>query len=251
MDRNHIPVMPMLGGKKHKSNTNKSSNPDPDVNAILKQQNNDAFNVLKMDHEPTNEEKKSKSSKSSKSTKGEEEEKEIKKETNDDKVIGYSWLVLTLAVIVITLIIFIVWWVLGENRETNKPVIPPGIIRPHNIPPVHRGMPGHSVFKTQSEQMPIQVQNMPRPTTHTKIRPSKKELESVLSQINIETIPEEKAAKSAKPKEEKEVTIEVVDNVAPEVPAEVASTEAVMDDALVASFNDKLQSDIDNDVSEE
>jgi hypothetical protein len=241
MDRNHIPVMPILGGKKHTST--KSNIRDPDVNSILKQQNNDAFNVLKMDHEPTDEEMKSKFTKSI-------DEEKIKKETNDDKVIGYSWLVLSLAVIVIVLIIFIVWWVLGENRETAKPVIPPDIIRPQNIPLAHRGTPGHPIFKTQSEQMPIQIQDMPR-STQPKARPSKKELESVLSQINMNTIPEETEVKSTKSKEKEQASIKVIDNVVSEALEEVVPKEVVMDDALVASFNAKLQSDIDNDMTDE
>jgi hypothetical protein len=256
MDRNHIPVMPMLGGKKHTSNkTNKSSNIDPDVNTIIKHQNNDTFNVLKMNHEPTDEENKYKT------TKGDEEKEEKEeKKSNENKVIGYSWLVLSLAVIVIILIIFIVWWVLGENKETKKIVIPPGIIKPHNILP---GLPKHDVypvFRTQSEQMPIQTQNMPNSTSqtsNTKDQPSKKELEMVLSQINMKTIPEEKKINRLKPNKVKQASIEVVDEIVSEVEStevestEVESTEVSMDDALVVSFNARLQSDVDNNITEE
>jgi hypothetical protein len=253
MDRNHIPVMPMLDIKKNMSNKPMGGNLDPDVKAILKQQNNDSFNVLKMEHEPTNEEKKSKSS-------NELSESSEASESSDKKVIGYSWLVISLAVIVIILIIFIVWWVLGENKEIAKSTIPLGVIRP-NIPDLHRGthiQPGQPVFRTQSERMPIQTQNMPRPES----QPSKKELESVLSQMNIETIPEENVVKKLKPNMSKQNNIDTenisIEEVLPEtssietsiIEKEVCSDE-VIDNALVASFNAKLQSDINNEYTEE
>ena len=231
MDRNHIPVMPILGGKKHVSNKHvsnkhtKPSNADPDVNTIINQQKNDEFNVLNMDYEPTDEEKGLKSAKSVK------KENDESSDSSDKKVIGYSWLVLSLAVIVIVLIIFIVWWVLGENKETNNLALTPGIIRPRNVNPSLYRKP---VFKAQSELMPIQTQNMPEPKiqeTNT-TQPSKKELETVLSQMNIEPIPEESPIKKLKPKKV--------------VPVDVTAEE-LMDNNLVSSFNDKLQSDIDND----
>jgi hypothetical protein len=237
MDRNHIQVLPNLSGKKHMPiRPIKLSKPDPDVNTILKQQTDDVFNVLKMGHEPTDEEKNSKMNN--------DKTKKIEKNSSDeetDKVVGYSWLVMSLAFIVIILMVFIVWWVLKENREPIKHVIPPGIMRPHNVPMQRRGgvYPSHPV--QQSENMPIQTQNMPGESTK---QPTKGELESILSQMKLTDIPEE----SDENVKHSEVTIEVVDQVSDEKPivTEVLK-EDIMDDALVSSFNAILHGDAEDD----
>ena len=171
---------------------------DPDVEAITKPKKS-ILDIMGLKHEPTDEESKSK--------------KEDTKDTKDK----YPWLLIALAVVVVLLIIVLVWYVLRENENNEKSLIPKEIMQPfrqafpqpqkpqqpspppqqyQQQQPQQQQFMQHQYNKNQTERLPIQTNSMksapvkPRPAS----KPTKSELEATLSKLD--TIPENKTKKT-------------------------------------------------------
>lgn len=178
----------------------KVPNIDPDVEAITKPKKS-ILDIMGLKHEPTDEESKSK--------------KEDTKDTKDK----YPWLLIALAVVVVLLIIVLVWYVLRENENNEKSLIPKEIMQPfrqafpqpqkpppqqqpqyqqpqyQQQPPQQQQFMQQQYNKNQTERLPIQTNSMksaPKPKPSSK--PTKSELEATLSKLD--TIPEKKTKKT-------------------------------------------------------
>lgn len=134
MDEEHIVVRPKLGTQSYTKNKNPTNDtasiqipkrhtsvnkkkstvevPDADMRQIIEENEKSAFASIK--HQKTN-----------------EEDQEITKKNTDN---NYSWLVITMSIVVIILIIAIIWLVLKENEKrkvgTNimKRIVQPGMV---------------------------------------------------------------------------------------------------------------------------
>lgn len=183
----HINILPQLNRSSQK--LHKQEQIDPDVENILKKQNDiDIFG-------------------SSQPTK-EENINDTTKENSSSSSESRTWLIIILAVIVVILIIVIVWYVLRETEETvNHPqTVPLNVIKPggkqHNITPAQYNQmmgshpiqnithPSHPYNRPQVEQLQPQSQMANIPKVQ-KEQPTKDDLLSTLNQLKLKPIPEE------------------------------------------------------------
>lgn len=232
----HISVFPKL--KPSIRNTNPTQF-DPDVEAILnpKMQKIDNIDILKMPHEPTEEEQNNSESK--------------------QKDSQWPWLIIILAFIIVVLVIFIVWYVLKTNDEsTPPPNIPRSVIHP-NIPqhnqfynnqmpvhPVHNYMhPLQPNNRPQTENLPIQTKSI------SKKQPTKKELMQTLNKMTLKPIIEDENKSDDKKilKPSKSQNFLAGKSQTTEQENDGVDDEDIQDSELASKFYQNLQQNIDND----
>ena len=207
---NHIAILPKI------SNT-RSGKKDPDIDTILKSEQND-LDIMNLKHQPTKEE-------------------QLGVSPSCDSPKTWTWLVVTLAVVVVILIIVIVWFVLGANETTDAVNAIPRHILKNNIPPPHPQQI-YQRFNQQPNQQPNQTENIAIDIKSMNTKPTKQELLSTLNKMN--TIPEENAKQKIKPSRKQEV-----------ISKQKHQDGEPGDETLVSNFYTDLQGIVDEDEDED
>jgi hypothetical protein len=252
----HINVFPKI--KSNIRNVNLASL-DPDVESVLNSKmSKKNLDILKMKHEPTEEEQINDTSKQVESP--------------------YSWLIITLAIVIIVLIIGIAWYVLKANEDCVQPpnipnniiqpnmiqpnMMQPNMMQPNNIiqypqmrqhPAQNFSHPLHPNNRPQTENLPIQTKSM---NTQQNKQPTKKELIATLNKLELDPIIEEVVVSTNNANEktinpnkknnslsESQLTTERENDGADEADAQ--------DSELATTFYNNLQQNIDNDNADD
>lgn len=234
----HIEILPDL------SRLNKKVNIDPDVDAIINEKNTNNIDILKMSHEPTQEE---------------QDDQLLNKTSCKSR---WSLLIIILAIIILIIIIIIIWFVLKTNNEDNSNLnqIPKNIIQPSKVYPnqQHGYSQPHANLHhmNQYNQHPMHPNNMQQTENiqiQTKsMQPSKKDLLNTLHKMKLEPIVEtdetEERDPELTPKTDGQTNKPVIKTETESVGEDIEDTQ---DNKIAKTFYRDLQKNIDNDEADD